>query len=65
MAALLVSALLEPGACGKTLEAFTLPTLPKRPLADAFSALPADSETASSPPPEDASYALLQQLAPP
>jgi hypothetical protein len=27
--------------------------------------LPADRAAASSPPPEDASYALLQQLAPP
>lgn len=65
VAALLVSALLEPGACGKTLEAFTLPTLPKRPLAAAFRALPADREAAGSPPPEDAAYSLLQQLAPP
>ena len=65
VAALLVSALLEPGACGKTLEAFTLPTLPKRPLAAAFRALPADREAAGSPPPEDAAYGLLQQLAPP
>ena len=65
VAALLVSALLEPGACGKTLEAFTLPTLPKRPLAAAFRALPADRETAGSPPPEEAAYGLLQQLAPP
>jgi len=65
VAALLVSALLEPGACGKTLEAFTLPTLPKRPLAAAFRALPADMEAAGSPPPEDAAYGLLQQLAPP
>ena len=65
VAALLVEALLEPGACGKTLEAFTLPTLPKRPLAAAFRALPADMEAAGSPPPEDAAYGLLQQLAPP
>ena len=65
VAALLVSALLEPGACGKTLEAVTLPTLPKRPLAAAFRALPADREAAGSPPPEDAAYSLLQQLAPP
>ena len=65
VAALLVEALLEPGASGKTLEAFTLPTLPKRPLAAAFRALPADMEAAGSPPPEDAAYGLLQQLAPP
>ena len=64
VAALLVSALLEPGACGKTLEAFTLATLPRRPLAAAFRALPADREMGRSPPPEDATYSLLQQLAP-
>ena len=64
LAALLVSALLEPAAQAKTVEAFTLPgLLPKRPLDAAFAALPADSAD-GSPAPDDAAYGILKQLAP-
>jgi len=63
LAELLVSALGEPAALGKTFEAFTLGGLPKLPLGDSLAALPEDSVD-GPPEPDVSTYSLLKQLAP-
>jgi len=63
LADFLVDMLAEPTAQGKTLEVFTLPGLPKRPLAPAIDALPPDGAE-GSPAPEAGSYVILKQLSP-
>ena len=63
LAQLVVGSLFEPGALGKTFEAFTLAQLPKRPIAEALAALPDDSG-ADGPQPDAAAYNVLVQLTP-
>lgn len=61
LAALAVKLLDEPAAQGKTIEAFTVPGLPKTPLSPALSMLPSD-RALGAPEPDLATYSILSQL---
>ena len=63
LAELLIDALTEPSALGKTFEVFTVAGLPKQSLGGVLATLPSDSGS-DSPAPSTETYNLVKQLRP-